>query len=345
VDHSLDYDRLKKLLEEHALTEETMDVHQVMAIREDMERMEARRLQPNFIESFFLEAFSSVGGKIQLREEGRYEVTFVPFAVRNRDVQIGFGEPVLQKYERVCFDKVYCNVQGQVLASLIAPGHPLLEATIDLIRERNIDVLKRGAVFIDENDEDIKERLLFYVEHCVQDGVVLPNGSKRIVSKQIHFVEMKEDGTAKNAGYAPYLDYRSPSEAERDLVLRFLENQAWLQADVEEIAKEYATVNIVPDHIKNVRARQLDRINKTIRAVKERLTAEIQYWDFRSADLKQKEAAGKVNAKLNSQMAARRAEDLQARMQKRLAELEAEKLISAMPVVVTGGALLFLRVY
>jgi superfamily II DNA or RNA helicase len=340
VDHSLDYDRLKKLLEEHALTEETMDVHQVMAIREDMERMEARRLQPNFIESFFLEAFSSVGGKIQLREEGRYEVTFVPFAVRNRDVQIGFGEPVLQKYERVCFDKVYCNVQGQVLASLIAPGHPLLEATIDLIRERNIDVLKRGAVFIDENDEDIKERLLFYVEHCVQDGVVLPNGSKRIVSKQIHFVEMKEDGTAKNAGYAPYLDYRSPSEAERDLVLRFLENQAWLQADVEEIAKEYATVNIVPDHIKNVRARQLERINKTIRAVKERLTAEIQYWDFRSADLKQKEAAGKVNAKLNSQMAARRAEDLQARMQKRLAELEAEKLISAMPVVVTGGAII-----
>ena len=340
VDHSLDYDRLKKLLEEHALTEETMDVHQVMAIREDMERMEARRLQPNFIESFFLEAFSSVGGKIQPREEGRYEVTFVPFAVRNRDVQIGFGEPVLQKYERVCFDKVYCNVQGQVLASLIAPGHPLLEATIDLIRERNIDVLKRGAVFIDENDEDIKERLLFYVEHCVQDGVVLPNGSKRIVSKQIHFVEMKEDGTAKNAGYAPYLDYRSPSEAERDLVLRFLENQAWLQADVEEIAKEYATVNIVPDHIKNVRARQLERINKTIRAVKERLTAEIQYWDFRSADLKQKEAAGKVNAKLNSQMAARRAEDLQARMQKRLAELEAEKLISAMPVVVTGGAII-----
>ena len=340
VDHSLDYDRLKKLLEDHALTEETMDVHQVMAIREDMERMEARRLQPNFIESFFLEAFSSVGGKIQPREEGRYEVTFVPFAVRNRDVQIGFGEPVLQKYERVCFDKVYCNVQGQVLASLIAPGHPLLEATIDLIRERNIDVLKRGAVFIDENDEDIKERLLFYVEHCVQDGVVLPNGSKRIVSKQIHFVEMKEDGTAKNAGYAPYLDYRSPSEAERDLVLRFLENQAWLQADVEEIAKEYATVNIVPDHIKNVRARQLERINKTIRAVKERLTAEIQYWDFRSADLKQKEAAGKVNAKLNSQMAARRAEDLQARMQKRLAELEAEKLISAMPVVVTGGAII-----
>lgn len=73
------------------------------------------------------------------------------------------------------------------------------------------------------------------------------------------------------------------------------------------------------------------------------MTAEIQYWDFRSADLKQKEAAGKTNAKQNSQMAARRAEELEARMQKRLAELETEKLISAMPPVVVGGAIVIPR--
>ncbi|NLK08089.1 MAG: DUF3883 domain-containing protein, partial [Firmicutes bacterium] len=343
MDHSLDYDNLRGLLEEHALSQETMDVHQVMAIREDMERMEARRLQPNFIESFFLEAFSSLGGKVRPREKGRYEVTFVPFAVRNRDMQIGFGEPVLQKYERICFDKANANVQGQALASLISPGHPLLEATIDLIRERNIDVLRRGAIFIDENDRDVEERLLFYIEHSVQDGVILPCGGKRVISKQVHFVEMKEDGTARNAGFAPYLDYRSPTEEEHGLIRPFLRNQVWLQTDVEEIAKGYAIVNIIPEHLKQVRDRKLALIDKTIRAVKERLTAEIQYWDYRSADLKQKESAGKVNAKLNSQIAARRAEDLEARMQKRLAELETKKLISAMPVVVTGGAIVIPR--
>ena len=42
-------------------------------------------------------------------------------------------------------------------------------------------------------------------------------------------------------------------------------------------------------------------------------------------------------------MAQRRADELQARMQKRLAELEAEKLISAAPPVVTGGAIVFPR--
>ena len=39
-----------------------MDASKVQQIREDMERAEARRLQPHFIESFFLEAFRILGG-------------------------------------------------------------------------------------------------------------------------------------------------------------------------------------------------------------------------------------------------------------------------------------------
>jgi SNF2 family DNA or RNA helicase len=343
VDHSLDRGALQKLLDEHALTEDTMDVHQVMTIREDMERMEAHKLQPHFIESFFIEAFQSVGGKIRPRERGRYEITAVPFAVRNRDMQIGFGEPVLQRYERVCFDKPYCNVQGLATAALIAPGHPLLEATIDLVRERNADVLKRGAVFVDENDFGTDARLLFYAEDSVQDGVILPGGSKRTISKHIHFVELKEDDSAVNAGYAPYLDYRAAKEEEQAAIRTYIVSQRWLQANVEDTAVGYAISKIIPEHVAEVRQRKVKLIDKTMKAVKARLTAEIQYWDFRAGELKLKEAAGKTNAKLNSQMAARRAEELEARMQKRLAELENEKLISATPPVIVGGALVIPR--
>lgn len=52
VDRSINSDALGKLLEERALTEDTMDVHKVMAIREEMERIEAHKLQPHFIEAF-----------------------------------------------------------------------------------------------------------------------------------------------------------------------------------------------------------------------------------------------------------------------------------------------------
>ena len=339
VDSSLDQQKLRELLDERALTDDTMDVQKVSAIREEMERMEAHKLQPHFIEAFFLEAFRSVGGKIRPRETGRYEITFVPAAVRSRDMQIGFGEPVLQRYERVCFEKERCNVQGMIPAELLCPGHPLLEAAIDLVRERNAEVLKQGTIFVDDSDDGTDPRLLFYIEDAIQDGVLLPGGTKRIISQHVHFVELKEDGTASSAGYAPYLDYRAPTEAERTAALPYIQAQDWLKHDVENRARGYAIAQLLPQHFAEVKARKQKLLDKTAKAVKERLTAEIQYWDYRAADLKQKEAAGKPNARLNSQMAARRAEELASRMQKRLAELETEKLISPAPPVVVGGAL------
>ena len=47
-----------------------------------------------------------------------------------------------------------------------------------------------------------------------------------------------------------------------------------------------------------------------------------------------------MNARLNSELARRRADDLQARLQKRMQELEQERHISAQPPVVLGGALI-----
>lgn len=201
VDHNMNRESFQKLIDERALTDDVMDIHVVNTIREDMERIEAHKLQPHFIESFFLEAFKSLGGKVHKRETGRYEITSVPYPVRNRDMQIGFGEPVLKRYERICFDKEYCNVPGLPQAALICPGHPLLEATIDFIREKNADVMKRGAIFIDDTDFSNDARLLFYIEDAIQDGIITKNGNRRTISKHVHFVEIKEDGTAASAGY------------------------------------------------------------------------------------------------------------------------------------------------
>ena len=340
VDHSMNQDALRKLIEECALTDDVMDVQSVMAIKEDMERIETHKLQPHFIEAFFVEAFKNVGGKIRKRETGRYEITFVPFAVRNRDMQIGYGEHVLNRYERICFDKKYSTAQGMTPADLICPGHPLLEATSDLIRERTVDVMKRGAIYVDDNDFSMDARLLFYIEDAVQDGILLKDGNRRTISKHIHFVELKEDGTAMNAGYAPYLDYRAVDEEEQQVLHTWIKSQEWLCSGVEDMAKKYAITNLIPNHFAEVKTRKEMMLVKTAKAVKERMTTEIQYWDFRAADLQQKEAAGKTNAKLNSQLASRRAEDLEARMQARLAEIEKERKISPMPPVITGGALI-----
>lgn len=209
--------------------------------------------------------------------------------------------------------------------------------------ERNSDVLKRGAVFVDENDSGSDPRLLFYLEDAVQDSVILPSGNRRVISKHVHFVELKADGSAANAGFAPYLDYRAASASEHAVIRTFLDQQTWLKSNVEETAAGYAIANVIPAHVAEVRKRKKEIIDKTSKAVKERLTAEIQYWDFRAIELKRKEQAGKTNARLNSQNAQKRAEDLAARMQKRLHELENERLISAMPPVIVGGAIIIPR--
>lgn len=340
VDKTINRSEFQKLIEENALTDDVMDIHTVMSIKEDMERMEAHKLQPHFIEAFFVEAFQMVGGRIRRREKGRYEISSVPYAVRNRDMQIDYGESVLNRYERICFDKEFCNIQSLAPAALICPGHPLLDATLDLIRERSVDVMKRGTVLIDEDDYGTSARLLFYIEDCIQDGVILKGGGRRTISKRVHFVELDENNNATGAGYAPYLDYRAASSDEQAAVLKWIKSQQWLSSGVEERAKTYAITNLIPAHFTEVKARKETMINKTAKAVKDRMTAEIQYWDYRTAELQQKEAAGKINAKLNSKLASRRADDLTTRMQARLDELEKERCISPMPPVVTGGALI-----
>jgi Protein NO VEIN, C-terminal/SNF2-related domain len=93
----------------------------------------------------------------------------------------------------------------------------------------------------------------------------------------------------------------------------------------------------VSDHLQDVRGRRLEWIDKTRAAVKDRLTKEIGYWDHRAEELKLQEQAGRTNARLNSQEARRRADELQARLQKRMEQLDLEAQISALLPVALGG--------
>lgn len=58
VDNLLEQENVRDLLEERALARNSMDVSQVERIREDMDRAEARRLQPHHVSGFFREAFT-----------------------------------------------------------------------------------------------------------------------------------------------------------------------------------------------------------------------------------------------------------------------------------------------
>jgi superfamily II DNA or RNA helicase len=338
IEHGVDRQHLEGLIEERALAHDAMDSSRVARIREEMERAEARRLQPHYIESFFLEAFKRLGGTVRQREPRRYEITHVPAPVRNRDRQIGAGDPVLPRYERITFEKDMIAPLGQPLAAFVCPGHPLLDAALDVTLERYRDLLKRGTVLVDERDLGTTPRVLFTLEHAIQDASILPSGERRTISRRLLYVEMDAQGGVRHVQYAPYLDYRPLADNEpplHDLLAR--PECAWITRALEQKAQGYAIAQVAPEHISEVRGRRLKWIEKTRAAVKDRLTKEIAYWDHRAEQLKLQEQAGKAGARLNSQESRRRADELQARLERRLAELDREAQISALPPVVLGG--------
>ncbi|MDD4116921.1 MAG: helicase-related protein [Kiritimatiellae bacterium] len=340
VEHAFDREQLQDLLEEKALAHDVMDSAKVFRVREEMERAEARRLQPHYIEACFLEAFRRLGGTVKQREPRRYEITHVPAPVRNRDRMTGTGEPVLPRYERIAFEKELVAPPGQPLAAFLCPGHPLLDAALDLTLERDRDLLRRGTVLVDERDPGTTPRVLFYLEHAIQDAGQTPAGERRVVSKRMLYVERQSDGTFRHLHYAPYLDWRPLAKGEPGVeVLLARPECAWIGAGLEQAAQAYAVAQVVPEHLAEVRERRLGLVGKTEAAVQDRLTKEINYWDHRAEQLKMQERAGRSNARLNSDEARKRADALQARLQKRLEELKLEKQIAPLPPVVMGGLL------
>jgi superfamily II DNA or RNA helicase len=338
VEGAFDKSHIQDLLEEKALVQDSLDASGIQRVREDMERAEARRLQPHYIESFFLEAFRRLGGTVRQREERRFQITHVPAMIRNRDRLVGMGEPVLHHYERIAFHKNLISAPGQPLAAFVCPGHPLLDATLDLTIERHRDLLRRGTVLVDQRDSGKKPRLLFYLEHAIQDYSRTPSGDRRIISRRMLYVEMDAAGSTRHLHYAPYLDYR-PLHSDEPDVEDFLRHPecTWITRELERRAQNYAIENVVPGHLEEVRDRRVAWIEKARNAVKDRLTKEINYWDHRAEQLKLQEQAGKINARVNSNEARRRADNLQARLQKRMEELDLEEQLSALPPVILGG--------
>jgi superfamily II DNA or RNA helicase len=341
VEGALDTRHLETILERNALCEEVMDAERLYAVKEEMEKAEARKLQPYFIRAFFRQAFARLGGELKPREPGRYEITHVPAIIRERDRQITGrdrrnADPVLRRYERVCFEKQFVRLTDRAsapMASLLHPGHPLMQAVTDLTLEAYRSTLKRGAVLVDPTDMGLTPRVCFIIDHAVKEGA----DPSRIVSRRLQFVEIDAAGRAVNAGWAPHLDLQPIDPADMALIEDVLA-APWIAKDLEQVALAHASMHLVPEHFNEVRSRREQMVDKTLAAVHERLVKEINFWSDRYIKLSDDIAAGK-DVRLTLDNVRRTIDDLTARRETREKELTAmRQVISATPVVL-GGAL------
>ena len=341
VEGVLDTDHLRSIIHRNALSEEIMDEQRLFAVKDEMEKAEARKLQPYFIRAFFTQAFQQLGGELRAREPGRWEITHVPAIIRERDRQITGRNrhnlnPVLRKYERICFEKQYVRLierVGAPMASLLHPGHPLMQSVTDLVLEQHRNTLKQGAVLIDPHDMGLIPRVTFIIDHSVKEG----NNPDRVVSRRMQFIEIDPQTNPSNAGWAPHLDLESPSETDQRLVEDML-RAPWITQNLEQVALGHASSQLVPEHFDEVRSRRERQVDKTLTAVHERLVKEINFWSDRYIKFKEDLDAGK-DVRLALDNVRRTIDELTARRETREKELLAMRhVISATPVIV-GGAL------
>jgi superfamily II DNA or RNA helicase len=333
IDGAVDYEHISELLNKRKLTNDMMPESAVEQVRLEMERAEAQRLQPHHIQSFFIEAFKHLGGRIKDREHGRFEITHVPVRIRERDRLIGKGAPVQKRFERICFDKQYINKQP--VAEFICPGHPLLEAVISLTREQYGELMKLGAVMVDESDPGEDVQAIFLLEHSIVDGRKTSSGTHQIVSQRLQFASIQEEGIVLNAGIAPHLNLRASTQ-EEVLKLKKELTASWLAEDLESKVKQFTIIELAQSHLKEVKERRIPEVDKTEREVEARLKKEVNYWDSRAFELKEEAEAGK-KTRLNWENAQRRAEDLADRLKRRMEQLTQEKSITAAAPIVRGG--------
>ena len=339
IDHAFAEDHLKSILNRNALSQETLDPERLFSVKEEMDKAEARRLQPYFVRSFFTEAFERVGGTMHPRESERFEVTHVPASLRERDRRITGRNrrdqtPVLRRYERVCFTKEAVqplDKPGMAPAAMLHPGHPLMLAVSDIILEENANLLQQGAVLIDPADEGEEPWLLFMLTHEVKSG------DGEVISKRLQFVRVTPDGEATFAGWAPHLDLEPVPDDAQELVQEQLQAD-WLTGNHEQRALALAASNLVPEHYKEVADRRIAHVDKTLFAVNERLTKEIDFWTDRWMKLSEDKEAGK-DVRLNLENTRRTINDLQGRLENRKKSLQSMRHVTSGTPVALSGAL------
>ena len=321
-----------QLVAERALARETLTPLEVETLRRQMDEARARRLQPHFIANFFLTAFRALGGRIAKRETDRFEISNVPAALRVRRPGASIV-PVATRYSRVTFEPAAIQPETMTRAELLAPGHPLMDALLDVTIERNRVALERGTVLVDYRDPGDEAAMLVALTGEIVDG------TGAAVSKTFSYVLLRPSGALVDAGSAPYLDVQPLAES-YSVAAAAAVAQPWLSAGVEPVVQGFAAQSFQPEHLAAVRARLVPYLERTRDAVQARLLQQVNYLHSEAMRVEDEIAAGsKRRVRIRPDRLRSMADELDARLDRRMREIDLGLQFAAKPPRVVSAAL------
>ncbi|MFN8632895.1 MAG: SNF2-related protein [Chloroflexota bacterium] len=284
-----------------------------------------RRLVPEVVESFFVEAAPIAG--FHPRETGRanhiYRIGRVPRTLWTigEEQEPAFGR-LGREYTRIAFDKTV--LKDDPTLEWVTPGHPLFEAVRTDVAQRVAGDLRNGAVFFVLDREEPARLDVFTA--AIKDGrgntlhrrlfIVETTAAGQMVARQpTIFLELTPAPTATSVPDSPAMPHR-------DVVEAFLLERA-LEALREEMAAERErAIDTIAEHVELSLGVLLDRAN------------------FQLAELESRRIEGANVPGLEGQIAqaSNHLEELDHRRDARRRELEMERHATIDEVTFVGSA-------
>jgi superfamily II DNA or RNA helicase len=315
-----------------------------------------RRLVPEVIEDFAVAAGPVVGLPIKPEKQGAHVYRFgkIPkhLLTRGHTLEPRFGA-IAREYGRVAFNKELLKADATL--EWVTPGHPLFESLRSEVEERVAGDLRRGAVFYDlqsptpyrldvfgasikDGRGHVLHRRLFvvrvgedFVPAPMRHGQLtldvvppvqgaLPLAREKRVTLTVKQPTLFLDLIPAPAGTRPPEGSRLPDGVEVERVLLDDALKVWLEATKLERAKE---IQVVRDHVEISLNELINRAQVSCGDMQERLSASSEPMPGIQGLIAQAE---------------QHVEDLNHRLENRLAQLDMERLCTIADIDFLGRA-------
>lgn len=285
-----------------------------------------RRLVPEVIEDFFLEASPVVGlGTKPVQKHSHiYRVGRIPrtlWSVGER-LEPRFGR-LGREYGQIVFDKQHLD-QNPTL-EWVTPGHPLFETVRDDAGTKATEDLRRGAIFFDIHRETPAR--LDVLTAAVKDG------RGHVVHRRIFVVETDQSGALNIRQPTLFLDFAvgdaSPSTPDDSGLPE--------EAQVRQFLIQQG-LNPLLDEVTATRQQETDTIRRHLELS---LNALINRENLKYADLHMRVEAGEINLRPALKRSEERIEELNHRLETRLTELDKERHCAIADIQHHGQAWVF----
>jgi len=280
-----------------------------------------RRLVPEVVEEFFLQAAPVAGIPTPRGRNGVYAVGRIPRHLQlvGERLEPRFG-PLGREYRRITFDKR--RLAEDPTLEWVTPGHPLFEAVREEVWEKVQEDLRRGAVFYDLN-RSAPSRLEVY-------AASITDGRGNTLHRQLFVVEVAGSGEMRLRQPTVFLDL-VPAEAKVAANLPITPDRG----EVERFLLEKGLEPLL-QKVRQERQKELDTI---ARHVEVSLLTLIDRQQRQVVELLQRKEQGEDVA-LALGEAERRLDELNARLERRRQEIQRERQLAIADLTHIGSALI-----